>query len=112
MGDPLEDTPGWDQYHGHGRINAFQALAQFSGVSEAARPPILELFPNPSRGEMNLRCSTQGSLTFIDAVGREVLLQRVVAGASELQADLSPGLYTAVLRDTDGQQGSLRVQIQ
>lgn len=112
VGDPLEDTPGWDQYHGHGRINAFQALAQFSGVSEAARPLILELFPNPSRGEMNLRCSTQGTLTFIDGSGREVLRQRVAAGASSLRAELSPGLYTAVLLGSEGQQGSLRVQIQ
>ncbi|MBO84101.1 MAG: hypothetical protein CL927_01985 [Deltaproteobacteria bacterium] len=26
VGDPAEDTPGWDAYHGHGRINAYQSL--------------------------------------------------------------------------------------
>ncbi|TVQ76093.1 MAG: T9SS C-terminal target domain-containing protein [Flavobacteriales bacterium] len=31
VGNPIEDTPGWDQYYGHGRINAFRALvAKFS----------------------------------------------------------------------------------
>lgn len=26
VGDPAEDTPGFDIYHGHGRLNAYQAL--------------------------------------------------------------------------------------
>ncbi len=26
VGDPSEDTPGWDRYHGYGRINAFRSL--------------------------------------------------------------------------------------
>ncbi|QQR86650.1 MAG: S8 family serine peptidase [Flavobacteriales bacterium] len=26
VGDPAEDTPGWDQYHGAGRLNAYAAL--------------------------------------------------------------------------------------
>lgn len=28
VGDPAEDTPGWDRYYGHGRINAYLALSQ------------------------------------------------------------------------------------
>jgi hypothetical protein len=26
VGDPIEDTPGWDQYYGFGRVNAYYAL--------------------------------------------------------------------------------------
>jgi hypothetical protein len=26
VGNPVEDTPGWDQYYGYGRLNAFAAL--------------------------------------------------------------------------------------
>src|SRR5690606_19030530 len=32
VGKPAEDTPGWDRYHGHGRVNAFRALSK-SGAS-------------------------------------------------------------------------------
>ena len=28
VGKPTEDTPGWDRYHGYGRINAFRALSK------------------------------------------------------------------------------------
>jgi subtilisin family serine protease len=28
VGDPVEDTPGWDQYHGYGRANGFRALSR------------------------------------------------------------------------------------
>lgn len=112
VGDPLEDTPGWDQYHGHGRINAFQALGQFSGLSGTEQPLIFSFFPNPSNGDMNLRCGIHGTLTFIDAVGREVLRQRVPTGASALHAELRPGLYTAVLQGADGRQRAQRLQIQ
>lgn len=27
VGDPAEDTPGWDQYHGYGLVNAFAAVS-------------------------------------------------------------------------------------
>ena len=30
LGDPSEDTPGWDQYHGYGLLNAYNALKEFA----------------------------------------------------------------------------------
>jgi len=32
VGDPEEDTPGWDEYHGYGRLNAWQALLETDQV--------------------------------------------------------------------------------
>jgi len=41
VGDPAEDTPGWDQYHGHGLIDAAVA------VSTAQRNPVSVTDPSP-----------------------------------------------------------------
>ncbi len=32
VGYPAEDTPGWDEFHGHGRINALQTLLALGAV--------------------------------------------------------------------------------
>jgi subtilisin family serine protease len=47
VGKPLQDTPGWDPYHGHGRVNAYQSLLALRSLSAggllAASPPTLPL---------------------------------------------------------------------
>lgn len=35
VGDPLEDTPGWDPFHGHGRLNAALSLQALCACTEA-----------------------------------------------------------------------------
>jgi thermitase len=47
VGDHTEDTPGWDQYYGYGRINAYAALTYHpSGINENT-PLSFQLYPNP-----------------------------------------------------------------
>jgi subtilisin family serine protease len=37
VGDPKEDTPGWDKYYGYGRINANKALLAVENTSSVAK---------------------------------------------------------------------------
>jgi thermitase len=60
VGDPLEDTPGRDKYHGCGRVNAFRALSQVGTI----RPMAKSL-------RDRLRSQTQG-LAVYTADGRKV----------------------------------------
>ncbi len=49
VGAPGEDAPGWDQYYGYGRINAFHALSIATGTSTAnLTNQNFLLFPNPT----------------------------------------------------------------
>lgn len=51
VGRPEEDTPGFDIYHGYGRVNAFDALNyKFTHVKKESRKKDLELivYTNPS----------------------------------------------------------------
>ncbi len=94
VGDPLEDVAGWDPYHGHGRINAYQALLLAVSSGEAPLPaPRLTVFPNPGRGAIQVRSSHAGTVTVMDELGRMVHADRLPAGTSTLATDLPPGFY-------------------
>ena len=58
VGNPTEDTAGWDQYYGWGRINAYEALVLFSTDEEVHHNPIFVLkenFPSPSQSSIIIR---------------------------------------------------------
>ncbi|HYF02337.1 MAG TPA: S8 family serine peptidase [Patescibacteria group bacterium] len=38
IGNNTEDTPGWDRFYGHGRLNAFKALSYAIGVEITQQP--------------------------------------------------------------------------
>ena len=61
VGNPLEDLPGWDMYHGHGRLNAYAALSW--GLSEvsplAAVATDVKLFPNPTTAKVFVKMGKQ-----------------------------------------------------
>lgn len=90
VGKSTEDTPGWDRYHGHGRVNAFRALSK-SGASiriASARgrpsdrtgvlfPPSLSvgafgLEPGRSTRLWDMRGKNLGSLHYAHAPGTAV----------------------------------------
>jgi thermitase len=49
VGNPTEDTPGWDQYYGYGRINAYNALASPAIISAVdSQDNDFTVFPNPT----------------------------------------------------------------
>lgn len=49
VGDPLEDTPGWDKYYGAGRLNAYNALQRAAVINKL--PSKLALY-KPEHGKM------------------------------------------------------------
>ena len=84
VGDPFEDTPGWDIFYGYGRINARRALELATGVSRVAAGKargastltLAPAFPSPSNGAVTLVYSLpreqRVSLFIYDTTGREV----------------------------------------
>ena len=50
VGTSAEDTPGWDQFHGAGRLNAqaaLEALNNPASINDPSRDPIFAVNPNP-----------------------------------------------------------------
>jgi subtilisin family serine protease len=73
-----EDTAGWDQYYGHGRINAFQALThsslsidKFDGTNQN-----LIVYPNPTASGSNLKIfnlvNGENVITIYNMIGQKI----------------------------------------
>lgn len=99
VGDPTEDTPGFDRYHGMGRINAERALCSANAISPG-NPSTLEvaIFPNPSSGTVFVTTLAEGvrkvSVSIFDAQGRKVSSQEFRGNAQiEVQLPRENGLY-------------------
>ncbi|MEO1434431.1 MAG: S8 family serine peptidase [Bacteroidota bacterium] len=112
VGRPIEDTPGFDIYHGHGRLNAFQALSQIATSVEEpeASAPAIGVFPNPAANQVQFELPDAGvrELVIRDVAGQLVDRVYVVPGSNLVELSLdgwSNGAYfvSAVLVD-----GSIR----
>jgi thermitase len=56
VGNPLEDTQGWDKYYGYGRVNAFRALSPIvpTGINSDLQNSTFEVFPNPAKQDFTI----------------------------------------------------------
>lgn len=98
VGKPTEDVAGWDQYHGHGRLNAFNALTSVVGIEEINNASFLfELFSNPSVGEVNIFLAEapdrETFATLTNSLGQEVLKEKLHSQHTTLHTSVTPGIY-------------------
>ncbi|MEM6725460.1 MAG: S8 family serine peptidase [Bacteroidota bacterium] len=108
VGRPTEDTPGYDIYHGHGRLNAFQALSQIATSVDdpSISAPAIRLFPNPATDQVQFELPEAGvrELVIRDAVGQLMDRVYVIPGSNLVELSLdgwTSGAYfvSAVLVD-------------
>ncbi|MBT1712418.1 S8 family serine peptidase [Fulvivirgaceae bacterium PWU5] len=105
VGDPLEDTPGWDRYYGYGRVNAYRALTNMTSDVPVAGG--LALYPNPSAGTLTAFYD-QGTampytITLVNTTGQVV---RTVQGGAKrmireegLDGQLPAGVYVVEVKN-------------
>lgn len=55
IGDPSEDSRGWDIYYGFGRVNALRALQLAEGSQNIPLEDQVDIFPNPATSQVNFR---------------------------------------------------------
>lgn len=106
VGNPTEDTPGWDQYYGHGRINAYRALTYHpANASSITSNKKIELHPNPSTGMVSVYAPGNNSLihyTVTSITGTTILNGMFATNSSQI--DLSAqakGIYIIRLSGKD-----------
>jgi hypothetical protein len=115
VGDPAEDTPGYDEFMGWGRLNLKASLDAL--LAATAVPPDLlargfavEIFPNPAAGRTaiaySLPAPSRVAIVVLDVAGRRVrsLVEGVRPegrhevrwdGRDDAGAAVSPGVYFA-----------------
>jgi subtilisin family serine protease len=89
VGDPAEDTPGWDQYYGHGRINAYNALLSVSVNDLNSEEDILSVFPNPAQREFTITFPAETQQIEIINLQGQVVLQKKTFGEASFSGQLS-----------------------
>lgn len=99
VGDPAEDTPGWDQYYGHGRINAYNALLSVSVNDLNSEEDILSVFPNPAQREFTITFPAETQQIEIINLQGQVVLQKKTFGETSFSDHLS-GNGTYIIRIT------------
>jgi len=98
VGDPVEDTPGWDQYYGYGRINAQNALLTVSGASEPDKQePYFVIYPNPNKGIINvIQTPVPGYTSFVtitNSLGQPIYHSELNGQLSTISISPLPGVY-------------------
>jgi subtilisin family serine protease len=109
-GDPAEDTPGFDIYYGHGRLNAFAALGANLSVNSATAKPV-SVFPNPVAANGTLTLQADGAI-LKSAELFNVLGQRTASFHNENEdatfsipiGNVAPGLYLLKIQRRDSDQ--------
>jgi hypothetical protein len=77
VGDPNEDVPGFDIYHGYGRVNASAALGN-SVISTSENSEVefnLNTFPNPATDQIQISIENPPygtRLVLVDLLGNTV----------------------------------------
>lgn len=99
VGDPTEDTAGFDIYYGHGRINAFRALSNNLSVSELNNFTRIEtkIYPNPATDVLHVDLSfqqkTPTTITFYNLQGATIWQTILHNLSNEISLNLPQGLY-------------------
>jgi subtilisin family serine protease len=82
VGLSSEDIAGWDQYYGHGRINAFRALSQFSSSINTENNQI-SIVPNPFTNSCRINFDNfenDISVLVVNSIGQTLISMHNLSG--------------------------------
>lgn len=105
VGDPTEDVPGFDEYMGYGRVNAFEALqAATLGVNESSFQQEFQLINPIQSNQLQLYC--RGNfvgdyvLTVSTIDGKQLVSfdQNIVEGLNAIPFEYATGNYIVSLK--------------
>jgi thermitase len=113
MGNPLEDTPGWDKYYGFGRINAYRALSEkYIGKNIDLNERTIKIYPNPAR--QNFICDfplNTKQITIFSNVGQIIQSKNINGLISDSFHISEPGIYFIHFRLENGKKISKKISI-
>jgi len=97
VGDPSEDTPGWDPYYGYGRINAYHALLNGSDILSSITTGGTVCYPNPAKGVVNVLFPNadfqNATYTITDVLGKTVTSGIMQNQLNTIEVPFASGMY-------------------
>jgi len=104
VGKPDEDSPGFDNYYGHGRINAYNALSALSRVNNTTGDcSDFEIFPNPAHKNfvIELTGNVSADIIITDVTGKEVMDITPTDVVTSCKCNLAAGIYFVSCRNSN-----------
>ncbi|PZR20842.1 MAG: hypothetical protein DI539_09605 [Flavobacterium psychrophilum] len=101
VGDPAEDTEGFDQYYGHGRVNAFNALQVALSVKEH-KNNLVAVYPNPSEGQVTIDLKEYpAQVTVYNMLGHRILQKDIDANENTIRIN-DKGMFIVSVKNSSG----------
>lgn len=89
----FQDVSGFDNYYGHGRINAYNALAGIMSTTDFDFTSTVTVYPNPSAGSFTVSMPQYpAQATVYNTVGQVVLHKEITGADSKIDLN-SSGIY-------------------
>lgn len=113
MGNPLEDTPGWDKYYGYGRINAYRALSEkIIDENNDLNKKSVKIYPNPAKYKFTCDFpSNTTQVTIFTNLG-QIIQSKTINGLTSDSFYISqPGIYFIHFQLDDGKKISKKISI-
>jgi len=104
VGISNEDTPGWDKYYGHGRVNAYRALANITTVgAENSVARFFSVFPNPTNGIISIQLAdaVPAEINIYNKTGQNVCSFHFESEYISLDKSLPSGIYFLQVKTAD-----------
>ncbi len=114
VGNPTEDTAGYDNYYGSGRINAYQALIyNTASVKDINTNETITIYPNPAATNTILIKTNipYNAIRINTILGEEIYMQKLTSNTFEKSVDISKfasGLYFVTLLNTTNNTSSTK----
>jgi subtilisin family serine protease len=101
VGDPLEDVTGFDNYFGHGRINAYESLLAGSLLTSVKDREINlnSIYPNPASSFITIKIATPQNIIIQSLNGTTVLNTYLTDSETIDISSLTKGIYTIRLEE-------------
>jgi len=97
VGSMVQDLAGFDNYYGHGRINAFNALSAALSTEKHTVDNAVVAHPNPTTGQIYIKSRRYPlQLQVSNALGQKLFEQEVTSADSPINID-SSGIYFLTL---------------
>lgn len=102
VGNPSEDTEGFDNYYGHGRVNAFAALQQALSLEEHTAAASLSVYPNPSEGTFTIDLKEYpAEVSVHNLLGQLILKKDIEAGENSISMK-EKGMFIVSAKNSKG----------
>lgn len=100
VGDPVEDTAGFDNFYGAGRVNAYNALQNVLSTEKIEQKKY-HFYPNPTTSVLKTSSELNNSNYLVYNILGKKTLEGIITNNSIDLSSLNPGIYMLKIKNNN-----------